>query len=224
MSDEQAESGSGRGTLVLAALMVVALVLVGVVGYSLGRLSSIGPSEPTDTSVEASFARDMQVHHDQGVELALIVRDRTRDPAVRLLAYDIATTQAQQSGQLYGWLNEWGLSQAGSEPSMTWMAQPGSPPPSHSGMSGIMSNGMNDELMPGLATRAQIAELTAASGVEAERIFLILMMAHHQGAVEMASAVLERTGRSTVRAFATAIINSQTAEMDLMATMLEERS
>ncbi|MFM9877666.1 MAG: DUF305 domain-containing protein [Rhodoglobus sp.] len=102
MSDEQAESGSssGRGTLVLAALMVVALALVGVAGYSLGRFSGIGPSDPTDTSVEAGFARDMQVHHNQGVELALIVRDRTQDPAVRLLAYDIATTQAQQSGQL----------------------------------------------------------------------------------------------------------------------------
>ena len=40
----------------------------------------------------------MQVHHQQGVELAMIVRDGSDDPDVRLLAYDIATTQAQQSG------------------------------------------------------------------------------------------------------------------------------
>lgn len=222
MSDEQTESGRGRGALALAALMVV--VLVGVAGYSLGLLSSIGPSDPIDTSAEAGFARDMQVHHDQGVELALIVRDRTEDPTVRLLAYDIATSQSQQSGQLYGWLTEWGLSQAGSEPSMAWMPQSGSPGPNQSEMSGTMSNSMNDQLMPGLATRAQIAELTAASGVTAERIFLILMMAHHQGAIEMANALLERADRSSVRTFATAIINSQTTEMDLMATMLEERS
>ncbi|MFM9877665.1 MAG: DUF305 domain-containing protein [Rhodoglobus sp.] len=107
---------------------------------------------------------------------------------------------------------------------MTWMSQPGSPASNQSGMSDTMGDSMNDQLMPGLATRDQIAELTAASGVEAERIFLILMMAHHKGAVEMASAVLERTDRSAVRAFATAIINSRTAEMDSMATMLEERS
>jgi len=44
-----------------------------------GSLSSCG-------SAEAGFARDMQVHHDQGVELAMIVRDRTDDPDVRLLA------------------------------------------------------------------------------------------------------------------------------------------
>ena len=46
----------------------------------------------------------MQVHHLQGVELAMIVRDATDDHEVRLLGYDIATTQAQQAGQMYGWL------------------------------------------------------------------------------------------------------------------------
>ena len=100
------------------------MVVVAVVAFSVGRLSTLADAPPTDTSAEAGFARDMQVHHQQGVELAMIVRDESDDPDVRLLAYDIATTQAQQSGQLYGWLRGWGLSQAGTEPSMTWMTRP----------------------------------------------------------------------------------------------------
>ncbi|MET0716677.1 MAG: DUF305 domain-containing protein [Mycetocola sp.] len=51
--------------------------------------------------------------------MAFLDRDRTDDSEVRLLAFDIATTQGQQSGQLYGWLAERGLAQASSEPSMT---------------------------------------------------------------------------------------------------------
>ena len=92
----------GRVAVLVAAS--VAVVVVAVVAFSAGRLSTLADAPPTDTSAEAGFARDMQVHHQQGVELAMIVRDGSDDPDVRLLAYDIATTQAQQSGQLYGWL------------------------------------------------------------------------------------------------------------------------
>ena len=50
------------------------------------------------------------------------VFEKTLDrEGVRLLGYDIATTQAHQAGQLYGWLAEWGLRQLGSEPPMMWM-------------------------------------------------------------------------------------------------------
>ncbi len=78
--------------------------------------------------------------------------------------------------------------------------------------------------MPGLATPDQIASLTAASGVEAERTFLTLMIDHHQGAVEMAEGLLDRSDHSVVRAFATSVVASQSAEIDLMRSMLAERS
>ncbi|BDZ54184.1 hypothetical protein GCM10025870_12570 [Agromyces marinus] len=99
--------GIGRWAVVVAA--AVAVVAVAAVSFSIGRLSTIGEEPPANASAEAGFARDMQVHHQQGVELAMIVRDATDDPDVRLLAYDQATAQAQQSGQMYGWLEEWGL-------------------------------------------------------------------------------------------------------------------
>lgn len=216
--DQGKSPSTGRVAVIVVALVVV--VLASVVAYSAGRLSILGNPIPTDTSAEAGFARDMQVHHNQGVEVAMIVRDRTDDPDIRLMAYDVAMTQAQQSGQLYGWLNQWGLSQAGSEPSMTWMARPGSSGAGHSHMAVSPAQGR----MPGLATAAQIAELSNASGIEAERVFLTLMIAHHRGAVDMAEAVLDRTSNSSVQAFATAVVKSQTAEIDFMTTMLAERS
>lgn len=216
--DQGKSPSTGRIPVIVATLMVV--VLASVVAYSAGRLSVLDNPTPTDTSAEAGFARDMQVHHNQGVEVAMIIRDRTDDPDIRLMAYDVAMTQAQQSGQLYGWINQWGLSQAGSEPSMTWMTRPGSSAGAHSHLAESTTPG----LMPGLATAAQIAELSNASGVEAERVFLTLMIAHHRGAVDMAEAVLERTSNSSVQSFATAVVKSQTAEIDFMTTMLAARS
>ncbi len=150
----------------------------------------------------------MQVHHIQGVELALIVRDRTEDPDMRRMAYDMATTQGHQAGQLYGWLATWGLRQMGSQPPMAWMGHTG--------------HGMN-ALMPGMATPEQVAQLTAASGAEAERVFLGLMITHHRGALEMSNAVLARSGHPAVVAFARAVLVSQQSEIDLMTTMLKER-
>ena len=91
---------------------------------------------------------------------------------------------------------------------MTWMGHTG--------------HGMG-ALMPGMATPEQVAALEAASGVEAERLFLRLMIAHHRGALEMSQAVLERSDHPVVVAFARAVLASQQSEIDLMTKMLDER-
>ncbi|MDJ0376807.1 DUF305 domain-containing protein [Cryobacterium sp. PH31-L1] len=215
-----------RRTLFIVATVIVTALVVGAVAFSAGRLSTIADATPDTTSAEAGFARDMQVHHDQGVELALIVRDRTEDAPVRLLAYDIATTQAKQSGQMAGWLAVWDLPQFSPEPSMTWMTRPTLAGESHDASHTAGSDAAHrmGEPMPGLATPAQITALTAAAGVEAERQFLVIMIAHHQGAIEMADAVLDRSTNATVRAFATAVVLSQKSEIDLMTSMLAARS
>ncbi len=210
----------------VAVTVVVTALVVGAVAFSAGRLSTIVDATPDTLSAEAGFTRDMQEHHNQGVELALIVRDLTANEPVRLLAYDIATTQAKQSGQMSGWLAVWGLPQFSPEPSMTWMTRPALDGESHEAThtSGTATAAhVAGEPMPGLATRAQIAALRAASGVAAERQFLVVMIAHHQGAIEMAEAVLDRSSNATVRAFATSVVASQKSEIDLMTGMLAER-
>ena len=77
--------------------------------------------------------------------------------------------------------------------------------------------------MPGLATAEQITALTAASGVDAERQFLTLMIAHHLGAVEMAEAVQDRANNTSILGFANSVIISQNAEITLMESMLAAR-
>jgi uncharacterized protein (DUF305 family) len=203
--DAAPERRQSAPAIILAGL--IAAVVAGAGAYWWGSASAV-TATPGPTSAEAGFARDMQVHHLQGVDLAMIVRDRSDDPDMRRMAYDMATTQAHQAGQLYGWLAAWGLRQLGSQPPMTWMGHTG--------------QGMG-ALMPGMATPEQMSALSAAEGVEAERVFLRLMIAHHRGALEMSEAVIERSGHPVVLAFARGVLLSQRSETALMTTLLEER-
>ena len=208
--EEHLAARSSRTWPVTVALALVAL-LVGVLGtlWFTGNDSSA----PSDWGADAGFARDMQTHHYQAVEMSFLVYDRTQDPAVRTLAYDIITSQQQQAGQMYGWLRQWGLSQTGSRAPMAWVGS------GHSS-----AHATADGTMPGMATKAQLDELRAASGVEAERIFLRLMIAHQTGGVAMADAAVAEAQTDEVRSLASAIASAQTAEIALLRSMLAERS
>lgn len=202
-----------RTTVALAVGGVLLLAL----GLILGRVLAPGvtPTPSTD-SAAAGFLRDMQVHHAQAVEMAFLIRDRTDDPAVRQLAYDIAIGQATQSGQMYGLLEAWNLPQRSPQPAMTWTLLPtldGSD-------DGHQMDPTAPVAMPGLATSDQIAELTAASGDDAVRLFLTLMIAHHQGGVAMADAALARTDVPQVVSLAGGIQRSQRAEITAMQDLL----
>lgn len=202
-----AEPGGVRRPVVLA-LALVALAL----GLATGLLLAGGilrPAVAAEGSADAGFARDMQVHHAQAVEMSVLVRDRTDDPDVRTLALDILLTQQQQQGQMFGWLATWGLPQASAQEPMAWMAD-------HHDEASVGT-------MPGLATPEQMDRLADATGVEAERIYLALMIPHHQGGVDMARAALERVEQPQVRRFAEAVVRAQQAEITVLERMLAER-
>jgi uncharacterized protein (DUF305 family) len=221
MAPEKSPSAGGRGRLVAA--VVVAALLVGAGAFAVGRVTAPVVSAPSTTSAEAGFARDMQEHHNQAVEMSYIVRDATDDPEVRLLALDIATAQSQQSGQMFGWLTVWNLPQTASEPSMTWMSRPPITGGGHAHTAEPDSGAAHTPggEMPGLATPEQLAELRSLTGTDAERLFLTLMIAHHRGGVEMAEAVLERTDERVVRSFATGVVSAQTGEIGYMQDLLD---
>ncbi|WP_213815637.1 DUF305 domain-containing protein [Glaciihabitans sp. dw_435] len=212
-----------RGRRILAITLAALLLLVGA--FAAGRITGPQTGTPGDHSVEAGFARDMQTHHNQAVEMSLLVRDLTTDPTVRSVAYDIATSQGSQSGQLYGFLAEWKLPQVASEPSMTWMTQPtlAGDSMSHDGMATASAHEPGSP-MPGLATPAQMAHLRTLTGVAAEKEYLTLMIAHHKGGIEMAQALLDRSTYPSVVALAKGVITAQTSEIGLMQDMLAARS
>jgi len=80
--------------------------------------------------------------------------------------------------------------------------------------------GTGDGTMAGMATEEQMAQLRAADGTEAERLFLELMIEHHRGGVAMAEAALDRAVRPEVRRLAQAVVDSQTAEIGVLQDLL----
>ncbi|MQA93311.1 MAG: DUF305 domain-containing protein [Streptosporangiales bacterium] len=190
---------TAAGILVLAA--AVAFVVYTVFG---GKVS--------DSSVEAGFARDMSSHHRQAVEMSFIIRDRTDDEDVRRLAYDIATSQSAQIGMMTAWLDAWGLPHVDPAGRMRWMS-------GHPGHTTVAPGAP----MPGMATDAQLKELRAAHGRAAEILFLKLMIAHHQGGVDMARAAVDRAKEPEVQRLARTMVNGQRSEIELMNGMLAER-
>lgn len=155
---------------------------------------------PGEGSPEVRFARDMITHHEQAVELALIMRERAADETLRILADDIILTQQNQAGRMAGWLESWGRDFAGQEAPM----------------------GGQPEAM-GMAPQAEVNALRTLPPAEAEVRFLQLMITHHEGGVMMAEAALAQPVRPEVERLATAIVNGQQQEIALMGDLLAAR-
>lgn len=197
-----ARSTSNRWAVLVWVL--VALVLAGL-AYWLGARQSRQASIPAANSAEVGFARDMMTHHAQAVEMAILLRERTEDESLSQIALDILLTQQAQIGHMQAWLTLWGHPLASTEPAMAWMGMP--------------VNG----LMPGMATAGQLNELRSLHGVEADILFLQLMITHHQAGVSMAEATLEMAQEPAVRALAQSMVDAQSLEIELMESLLEQK-
>ncbi len=196
-----------------AVAATATLVALGLILWFVAAPGDEGTSNaPTTASADAGFARDMAVHHQQAVEMSYIIRDRTDDEDVRLLAYDIAQTQANQRGMLLGWLDLWGLPKTSSD-YMAWMEDDG-----HMG-----HRPEDGSLMPGMATKTELDQLGKAQGRQAEILYLQLMTDHHMGGVTMARACAEQCEVPQERQLAQGMVDAQQSEMELMADMLKER-
>lgn len=204
-----------------AILLGVMTVAVAGAGGAVAVLTGVGTTRPpADDSVDAGFTRDMITHHGQAVQMAQVARDRSTDPDVRLLAYDIETGQLAQVGQMRGWLESWGLSQHTDRPAMGWMTSYAGMPGMSSSMDGTARTGM---LMPGMATPAEMARLRSLAGRALDVYFLQLVIRHHQGGVPMAREGAERASVGHVRNLAAKIVAAQSAEVATMERMLQQR-
>lgn len=195
----------------VAGTAAALLVAAGAITYSVAEEHGSGDAVPTADSADAGFARDMAVHHQQAVEMSYIVRDRTKDPELRRLAYDIAQTQANQRGMLLGWLDLWELPKVSSDAPMTWMGM------------GDMASGKDGALMPGMATNTEMKKLGTLSGKQAEVFYLQLMTDHHKGGIHMAEGCVAKCAVGVEKRLAQGMVDSQQSEIDLMADMLKER-
>lgn len=211
VTDSPATRGTGQGWLrpALTAVLGVALVLF---GGGLALALGIGRDEvPTVDSVDAGFARDMSGHHVQGVEIANLALERSTDPEIRLIAFDISSTQTNQAGRMQGWLALWGIPVSGGK-TMSWM-----------GERSMSVEDMSGGLMPGMATEGELTDLRGRTGRDFDVTFLQLMIRHHQGGRDMAGYAAEQADEAAVRTLAGTIADTQAAEVTTMTDMLAAR-
>jgi len=84
-----------------------------------------------------------------------------------------------------------------------------------------MSSGAGTGMaMPGMMSGTQMQQLTDATGADFDRLFLQLMIVHHQGAIEMSDTEIAQGSNPAALALAESIKTSQAAEIAEMQQLL----
>ena len=193
------------------------IILAFVVGiFSTGLFTSNG-DVPTTDSAEAGFARDMSIHHQQAIDMSFLIRERTNNQEIRNFAYDIINTQAAQRGMMLGWLDVWNLSMTSTDEPMAWMQDD-----MQMNDTGMMHSFTPGAIMPGMATSGEVNQLRSLAGKDAEKLFLELMISHHQGGVMMAQGLVDRSDYEQVVRLAQTMVDGQQAEIEYMQGLLAQ--
>ena len=195
--------GTRNGRIIASALTAIALLAI---GFGAGLLTR--PGTPGDDSADAGFARDMSTHHAQAVEMGMIAFQKASLPDVRTLGGDIALTQKGQIGVMSTWLKDWGLDVNTTRAPMSWMPN---------GQAELVNN-----LMPGMATREEVAKLNSATGKQVDILFCQYMLRHHLGGIHMVDDVLAQHPRPEVAELAQTMKQNQTAEVSVLRTLLTQ--
>jgi uncharacterized protein (DUF305 family) len=162
------------------------------------------PANANYNATDIGFAQGMIPHHAQAIEMADLALTNTTNPDVLALANKIKTAQSPEIEKLSGWLREWGQT----VPSIA----PGSMDHDMSGMGGMM--------MDGMMSQADMDRLETSTGTEFDRLWLELMIQHHEGAVKMSKSEVAGGKNSDAIALAEAIISSQQTEITTMESLL----
>jgi len=185
------------------AIAIAALIL----GVGLGYFAGDSAATPDYNAVDEGFLQDMRYHHDQAVQMAYFYLTGVDDPNPRLtmLAEEILLSQQMETGRMIQMLRNFGLSEVNDTGvAMAWMGHQ-----------------MPIEEMDGLASQEELDAFAAAEGIEASRIFAELMIAHHEGGVDMAEYAVDNADNDAVRSLAESMITGQSAEIAELRAVLE---
>ena len=157
------------------------------------------------TAADVRFMSGMIYHHAQAVMIAAWAPTHGASPAVRTLCERIAAGQTDEIALLSRWLAD------------RHEAVP-HPDPQHM----MMPDMDSAHMMPGMLSAQQLAELDAARGPAFDRLFLSLMIQHHQGAITMVNQLFAASGgeEEPVYKIATGVFADQTTEIERMQRML----
>ena len=221
----------------IGVVLAVSTGLLGAAAVTLGLTtspSSAPVAASSDTAVmdavtseyptleDHCYIEGMIPHHEQALELSTLVlgasdiRDRTR-----ALAEFIVADQAAEIQTMRAWQDAWrkaipagevtgGAVQAGHHGAPSTAAVP------------TGCGGHGHAAMAGMATPEQLAALDAADGAAADRLFLELMIAHHEGALEMATVAVTDGSNAFVRTSGKHVLVEQEREITAMTALLAE--
>ena len=199
-----------RISLVAALLVTTAplaaqgapIVLPGAPGAEprvIDAAEAIALSDTRFSPADVSFMQGMIVHHQQAVDMAKLVRQRTNNEAVLKTADRIEAGQKDEMDFMRTWLEDRNLDVA---------------------MQGM---GHAHHTMKGMASPEQMRELAAANGTAFDRLFLELMVAHHLGAVDMVDELHGVSGSAydpVMYEFTNDVVSDQRSEIDRMNATL----
>ncbi|MDQ7879663.1 DUF305 domain-containing protein [Microbacterium sp. QXD-8] len=210
-----------------------AIVAAGAVGLSLTTSEESVPQAAstgarTDAATAAyptvedhCYIEGMIPHHEQALALSGLVLDASGvRERTRALAEFIVADQTAEIETMRAWQNAWrGAIPAGGS-SGGHDGHGGAQP-----AAGAVPTGCGDHphtQMKGMASAEQLAALDAAEGDAAERLFLDLMIAHHEGALEMAESAVREGTNAYVRSSGKHVLVEQQREIAAMTALLAE--
>ncbi|MFH8570381.1 DUF305 domain-containing protein [Streptomyces sp. NPDC017993] len=149
--------------------------------------------DDSPNSADFGYVQMMIVHHRQALVMTGLAARHADTEQVSRVAERIAASQRPEIGAMEGWLSNHGGPRK--------------------------QQGHQHAEMPGMATAAELDQLREARGKEFDALFLRLMIAHHNGAVTMATDALSEGNNTLVEEMANDVIAQQSAEIARMQKM-----
>lgn len=160
------------------------------------------------TAADIRFMSGMIPHHAQAVLIAGWAPSHGARQDVRLLCERIVVAQKDEIALMQTWLRDRNQPVVAADATHLRMK-----------MDGVE----HDMLMPGMLTPEELAQLDRARGPEFDRLFLMAMIKHHEGAISMVDQLFGSEGAGqdeVVFRFASDVYADQTTEIERMHKML----
>ena len=196
----EGRSAMKKLTLTTVAIAVAALLLSACGSHDMGSMN-MGSSDTSNSIPESAdfndadvmFAQMMIPHHEQAIEMSDIALDPNTgaSAAIIALATQIKGAQDPEISQMKNLLTTWGM-------------------PTE------MGSMDNSSMMDGMLSLEEMDTLGQLKGAEFDKAWAKGMIAHHEGAIEMANDVLANGKNSEILALANAVVSGQSTEIETL--------
>jgi len=167
--------------------------------------TAIAIANTSYTAADVDFMQGMIIHHYQAFLMSEMATSRTNNQTILDLAGRIDISQQDEISFMENWLLDMGQTV---------------PDPSK-------SNHMHHHKMMGMATPEQMQQLSQSDSTDFDRMYLNLMIKHHEGAIDMVDRLNEYPGSAydpQLYEFVSDLTNDQGVEIERMNGILIDLS